>query len=791
MSNKKCHFIGIGGIGMSGLARILLSRNVQVSGSDLTASYVTHGLEKAGAKIFMGHSPNHISTDMTVIYTSDIKANNPELEEAQNLQCPMLHRSDLLQELMSEYKTLAVAGTHGKTTTTALLTSVLIEAGLDPSFAVGGFLPQLQTNAANGKGEFFVAEADESDGTFLKYHPWGAIVTNIDCDHMDYFRSEEALIESFSQFMNKIESPSRLFWCGDDARLRSLNKPGFTYGFSKECDFRITNFRQMGWKIWFDIENRKQSYINIEVSLTGQHNALNAAAVFALSLCAGVREAEIRKAFQSFKGVLRRCEVKGEFHGVLLLDDYAHHPAEIKTTLKAIKSSIQERRLIAVFQPHRYTRTRDCLGQYGKIFDAADQLVVTEIYGARETPIPGLSSRQIVEEVEASSSIPCLYIPRLKLAEELAAILRPHDVVVGMGAGDITKLSQELQVQMQATPPKPYKVGLIYGGRSAEHEVSISSANYIGNSLNLDYYNTVRFRISREGIWSLGDEMPRKNSMEALMDDLVLKELLACEVFFPVLHGPYGEDGTIQGFFDMLGKAYVGCDHRSAAICMDKAVTKKLMLVHGIPTIPFVDFSKEAWSNSPETILKNIKMQLAVPFFVKPVHLGSSIGVSRVDRFEDLAEAIEHAFEKDWSVIVENGLDIREIEFAVLGNHNRVSAFPPCEILAKGQLLSYEGKYGQNAMECVPRADLPPSLIEEGIVLAEMAYKAVGCTGMARVDFFLDKSNKFWLNEINPIPGFTPTSAFPKICMANGLGIGKLIDRLINLALDRRRKGLA
>lgn len=439
---EKCHFIGIGGIGMSGLARILLSKHIPVTGSDLAASYVTEGLEKAGAKVFIGHSAQYVNPSTTVVYSSDIKKDNPEYMAALECKCTMLHRSDLLLQLMSEYKTLAIAGTHGKTSTTALLASVLSAQGMDPSYAVGGVVKQWQSNAGHGEGDFFVAEADESDGTFLKYKPYGSIITNIDLDHMNHFGTESNLIEAFRQFAAKVESPEHLFWCGDDARLQSLKLPGTRYGFGPNCDLRAVNVVQKGWTTTFDVEWNSKNYLEIKSALIGRHNVLNALAVIGMARAVGVYEPILRKALAAFTGVARRCEKKGEVNNILLLDDYAHHPTEIATTLAGIRSAIDSKRLVAVFQPHRYSRTKDCLGTYSGIFNSASEVIITDIFAAGEQPIPGLTYEVVKAEFE--KEIPCRYVPRKELSQMLGDYLKPNDVMVSLGAGDITKLSGEI-----------------------------------------------------------------------------------------------------------------------------------------------------------------------------------------------------------------------------------------------------------------------------------------------------------------------------------------------------------
>jgi UDP-N-acetylmuramate--alanine ligase len=794
---QKCHFIGIGGIGMSGLARILLRKKVHVSGSDLSSNYVTDSLIAEGAKVFVGHASKNITPEMTVIYSSDIKNDNLEFQEALNLKCPLLHRSDLMQQLMSDYKALVVAGTHGKTTTTGLLINVLMEGHLDPTFAVGGVLPNFKANSGFGKGEYFIAEADESDGTFLKYTPWGGIITNIDNDHMEHFLTENNLDQAFNHFFKKFTSVDHLFWCGDDSRLNALKPAGISYGFNKPCQLRITQYQQDGWKLFFDVTFKGKSYTNIELPLIGKHNALNASAVFGLALKIGLSEETIRTAFKKFQGVLRRCEKKENLQSVLVIDDYAHHPVEIQTTLKAIREAVKEKRLIAVFQPHRYSRTKNCLGTYGDIFDEVDQLFVTDIFAAGEKPIQGLSSHQIVDEIKNTSRIPCQYVARADIVKTVSEYLRPHDVIVGLGAGDITKLSSELHIYNKNKKITKLKIGLIYGGKSGEHEVSLMSANYIIDSLKPEFYEVCHFGITRQGEWlsgkdtyaklkSLIHESVPKKEKEFLSPDVV-EQLNQCDVLFPILHGPNGEDGTIQGFFEIFGKAYIGCDYRSAAICMDKALTKKLMILNGVPTAPFIDFSWHDWKTNPQSILNQIKLELQYPLFVKPVHLGSTIGVYKVESEEFLKIIINRAFFVDNHILVENGLNVRELEFVVIGN-DEITVYPPGEIFVNGDVYDYAAKYSVEAKPVSPKANLSEELINEGKYLAKTAYKAAGCCGMARIDCFLDDSGKMWLNEINPIPGFTSNSLYPKICEINGLESRDLIDRLIILGMQRKRQ---
>lgn len=798
MTTESYHFVGIGGIGMSGLARILLQKkNAVVSGSDLARSGVTESLSAAGAELFYGHSERHIRARQTVVYSSDIRQDNPEYQAALHLHCPMLHRSDLLAKLMEGYRAWLVTGTHGKTTTTALLAWVLIKAARDPSYAIGGIVAGLQANSGYGEGEDFVAEADESDGSFLRYAPNGAIITNIDLDHMTHFGSEMALIDAFHTFARKVKSSEYLFWCGDDVRLKNLKLRGTSYGFNENCSLRASDFRQKGWHTYFDIHFEGKTYREVPLALTGRHNVSNALAVFGLCLRLGVSESQIREAFRTFPGVARRCERKCEAHQVLVIDDYAHHPSEIQVTLRAIRDAIGERRLIAVYQPHRYTRTQDCIGLFGKVFDEADEVIITDIYAAREIPLPNVTHDLVVREIASGSRVPVRYIPRGRLKGHITTVVRPYDVVVMLGAGDVTRLSQEVADHFRQKAPKKLTVGVVCGGISSEHEVTLLSTRQVLPALNRQTYDIKQFGVTKQGKWLREDDVIKKleavlceepaQEREAPLSGALLKELMSCDVVIPVMHGTYGEDGILQGFLDVLGKAYVGSDHRAGAISMDKAATKRLCQAEGIATAPFIDFTAYEWKTDSERIIREIEGRFPWPVWVKPTHLGSSIEVHRIENREALKNALTRIFQVDTHALAEPEVRGRELEIALLGNQE-VIAFPPGEIFAGVRVHDYEGKYSSNGTPSEVVAKLPPGVAEEGMALAKRVYRLAGCSGLARIDFFLDESQKYWVNEINPLPGLTATSLGPKMYRAAGLEMEPLLDRLILLALQRRRE---
>ena len=429
------HFIGLGGIGMSALARVLLQKGEAVQGSDLALTPLLQALRAEGARVEIGHDAAFIHPGLTaVIYSSDIKESNPELCRAKALGLPLLHRSDLLHRLMEGKRKLLITGTHGKTTTTSLLANVLLQAGREPSFVVGGILCESGLNGRWGAGEEFVAEADESDGSFLKTAADGAIVTNLEREHLNYWQTEERLTEAFRQFCAQSRS---LFWCADDPKLVALQPQGISYGFSDAAQARISNFEQQRGRIFYDLG----PYPKIEVALLGRHNALNSAAVFTCALSLGIAEEQIRAAFRTFGGVSRRMEKVGEVLQVLIYDDYGHHPTEIATTLDGLRAEIGERRLIVLFQPHRYSRVQDL--SFEGCFGAADELIVTDIYGAGETPIPGLSGQKLAEQLQGR------YIPREQLEREIAHAARPNDVLITVGAGDITRAGRGILAQIR------------------------------------------------------------------------------------------------------------------------------------------------------------------------------------------------------------------------------------------------------------------------------------------------------------------------------------------------------
>jgi len=425
---KKRHFLGMGGIGMSALAHLLLEKGDAVSGSDQKSSLILDSLIQKGARL------NEWDEQAALVYSSAIKADHPLIKKAKDLKIPLYHRSELLKELMQEKKGLLVAGTHGKTSTSALLAWTLLSSKLEPSYAVGGILNNTAQNGGYGKGDYFVAEADESDGSFLAYHGEAAILTNLEKEHLDHWKTEDQLISGFQTFAGQNKT---LFSCGDDPLLSQLKLPGIRYGASAGCDYRLSAFRQEPHHAIFSIEGPSHTFSDIQLPSIGRHQAFNATAVWALALSLGLSEKEVRRSFASYKGVQRRLEKKGEVGDVTIYDDYAHHPTEIEAVLTALRLAVKEKEIIAIFEPHRYTRTRDFFTLFTKAFKAADRLYLLPIYPAGETPLPGITSQKLAAATAHATSL---------TKEQLLETIRGEkkSVIVTIGAGDVTELGPQI-----------------------------------------------------------------------------------------------------------------------------------------------------------------------------------------------------------------------------------------------------------------------------------------------------------------------------------------------------------
>jgi len=450
----RVHFIGIGGAGMSGIARIMLARGTEVSGSDSASSATLDELAALGARVHAGHAAGQLGDADTVVVSSAIRESNPELAEARRRGLRVLHRAAALASLMSGRRVIAVTGTHGKTTTTSMITTVLLETGAGPAYAIGGVLAATGAGAADGAGQYFVAEADESDGSFLMYAPDVAVVTNVEADHLDNYGTEQAYRESFRAFLGKVTPGGLLVTSADDpgttelaGHARELGLRVITYGTSATAGYRVTNVTASGMETTFLVTAGQVTAgtggapgagTAVRLGVPGRHNALNAAAAFAVAVELGIEPARAASALASYRGAARRLEPKGEAGGVRVLDSYAHHPTELAADLRAAREVAGGAgRVIAVFQPHLYSRTRIFAAAFGAALGLADEAVVLDVYAAREDPEPGVTGRLVAEAVPGGAHYVADFAD---VPKAVAALAAPGDLVLTMGAGDITRI---------------------------------------------------------------------------------------------------------------------------------------------------------------------------------------------------------------------------------------------------------------------------------------------------------------------------------------------------------------
>jgi UDP-N-acetylmuramate--alanine ligase len=445
---QKIHFVGIGGIGMSGIAEVLLNLGYEVSGSDLRGSETTQRLASLGGRILVGHAAEHLRDADVVVISSAVKPENPEVIAARHRGIPVIPRAEMLAELMRMKYGVAVAGSHGKTTTTSMIAAILDRAALDPTVVIGGKVNSLGTNARLGQGDYLVAEADESDGSFIRLSPTVAVVTNIDPEHLDHYGSMERLRETFLDFVNKIPFYGLSILCLDCENIQSLlprvEKRHVTYGKAPQADYSLRDVQTEGFSTSFLPIRRGEVLDRVMLRMVGRHNVLNALATIAVADELEIPFATAREALCEFGGVQRRFTVKGEAAGIMVVDDYAHHPAEIKATLLGAREAFS-RRVVAVFQPHRYTRTRLLYDQFATAFYDADVVLVTDIYPAGEEPIPDLSVEDLVASMRGYGHRDATFCPTLAaLSQTLNGRVERGDVVVTLGAGDVWKVGRDL-----------------------------------------------------------------------------------------------------------------------------------------------------------------------------------------------------------------------------------------------------------------------------------------------------------------------------------------------------------
>lgn len=448
LAGKQIHFIGIGGAGMSGIARIMLSLGLQVSGSDVKESSVTENLRTLGAQIFIGHNSENIRGADLVVLSTAIPDTNPEKSLALELALPMLARAEALAILMAGKRSVAVAGTHGKTTTTSMLTVALQSAGANPSFAIGGMINSSGTNAYAGSGDIFVAEADESDGSFIAYRPHGAIITNIELDHVDHFADLESVYQLFEEFVASIQSGGFLVACGDDPGvlelLRRITRTDIaisTYGHDgdERNDWQLSRVALSGGSSVARIIHTGKVIGELDLVVPGEHNLLNALSAIAAASALEISEAAVIEGLSSFTGTRRRFELKGEVRGIRVIDDYGHHPTEIRVTLETARRLVGNGKIFVIFQPHRYSRTAAFASEFAQALDLADVIYLLEVYPASEDPIPGVSSLLISSQMSPAKAH--FQPSMIEVVEELSRQAVSGDLIITLGAGDVSSLA--------------------------------------------------------------------------------------------------------------------------------------------------------------------------------------------------------------------------------------------------------------------------------------------------------------------------------------------------------------
>ena len=451
---RRIHFIGIGGAGMGGIAEVLANEGYQISGSDLSRNAVTERLASLGAHIFVGHSAEHVNEASVVVVSTAIKQDNPELLAARELRIPVVRRAEMLAELMRFRHGVAVAGTHGKTTTTSLVASIYAEADRDPTFVIGGLLNSAGTNARLGSSRYLIAEADESDASFLHLQPMVSIVTNIEADHMDTYGGDFSKLKAtFIEFLHNLPFYGLAVVCIDDPVIRGMlpeiARPTLTYGLSDDADVQVLDFVQTTNHSCFRVRRKEAGELQVTLNLPGIHNALNAAAAIAVATEDGVSDEAIIRALAKFEGVGRRFQQYGEFETgrgkAMLVDDYGHHPSEVKVTINAARAGWPEKRLVMVFQPHRYTRTRDLYEDFADVLSKVDVLVMLEVYAAGEEPIPGADGRALCRSIRSRGNLEPIFVATPDdVPAVLADLIGEGDLVLTQGAGNVGALARRL-----------------------------------------------------------------------------------------------------------------------------------------------------------------------------------------------------------------------------------------------------------------------------------------------------------------------------------------------------------
>lgn len=727
--DRPFYLVGIGGAGMSSLALMLAKRGVQVRGSDSTASPVTESLERAGIPVDIGHFQARIEESEQVVLSDAISLDSPEVVQARSKGCHLFRRSQLLGWLLQGKKLVAVTGTHGKTTTTGMIGVGLRSAGVDATVVVGAVVPEFGSAVVEGTAEIAVAEACEAYDSFHDLDPFVVVLTNLELDHVDFHGTWDKLLDSVCRFVSRIPKGGALIYCQED--------PG-------ACEV-ASKFE--GNKIGYSAKEAE----GLDLLLAGRHNRLNAAAAKSVLNFFSAELGHV--GIEAFRGAERRLQVLKE-GDIVVVDDYAHHPTEIAASIEALREAYPGRRLVVVYQPHLYSRTANLIPEFAEALSLADFVVVTDIYPAREVPMPGISSARIAELI----SKPHRYVPqRHLLPRRVRAICQPNDVIVGMGAGNISEFAPDFVAELtrptwkDAEEGASLRIAVVYGGDSAEREVSLHSGLAVAEALRSRGHEPKLVDLSEQLLsgrslaWLAGPDRP----------DAVLL----------AVHGTNAEDGAVQGLLELLDLPYSGSGIQSSAIAMDKELAKAILASKGIR----VPKGAVAWSAADDV------SSVPGPWAVKPNAQGSTVGLTFVEDAKDLPEAIAKALCYGPPALVEQRIFGMEVSVPVLGDR----ALNPVEIVPNSGQYDFASKYLPGATEEVVPARLPGETLELLKDISLSCHRALSCRGATRVDMIVSETGEITVLEVNTLPGMTATSLLPNSARSMGISMEDLCHWMV------------
>lgn len=726
------YLVGMGGVGMSGVAQLLRDQGHFAQGCDAVASDEVIRLQNMGFAVAINPASAEFSQNTGVIVTDAVNLEtDPIVLQAKDQGLKIFRRSQALGWLLRRHKVIAVTGTHGKTTTTGMLGKAMRDVGKDPVIVVGAHVPDLNGSVVCGKGIYAVVEACEAYDALRDLNPAHVVLTNLEPDHMDFHGSWETLQLAILRFLERLPADGRLFYCAQDRGAVEIAS------------------RFMGNKTPYA---ESEDQLLADMALPGEHNRLNAQAVRQVALGLGI--GNVDQSLMEFTGAERRMQIALDTPELTVVDDYAHHPAEIEATIQGLREKFPNRRLVVVFQPHLYSRTADFLDGFALSLSRADHVVLTDIYPAREAPLPGMSSARIAEKLTNISD----YVPSRHLLPRVVSELRePGDVIVGMGAGNISSFVPDFLIEIDR-PTKP-AVMVCYGGDSAEREVSLHSGTAIHAALLRSGYDSRLVDIS-----------------DLLLSGQNLDFLSGTDrpgIAFLAVHGTHAEDGAIQGFLEMLHIPYTGSGIKASAIAMDKEATKQVLKSAGLPVAGGVLLKQGEGVEKCGGFAGKV--------IVKPNSQGSTVGLSFVEDIRDLPKAIEKAMRYAPDVLVEDWIEGIEISIPVLGDQ----VLPIVEIVPATGKYDFESKYTPGATDEICPARFDEVTTRKLQDIAIKAHKSLGCSGATRTDMIVQANGDPVILEVNTLPGMTPTSLLPRSAGVAGISFDDLCVRIIKNATQK------